>query len=180
MTTYIGLLRGVNVGGHGKVGMAELRDLLSRLGFGESKSLLQSGNLIFQSEESSASKLEKMLETETARHLGIGPAYFIRTSKQWENVIAKNPFPGEARRDPARLHVLCLKSAPDPGDVKMLQAAITGPELIRAHGREAFIVYPNGAGTSKVTNVLIERTLKTRATARNWNTVLKIGALAGI
>jgi uncharacterized protein (DUF1697 family) len=93
-------------------------------------------------------------------------------------VIAHNPFPDEAERDPARLHVMPLKEAPGEDQVDALQAVITGREVLRAHGREAYIVYPDGAGNSRLTNALIERKLGTRGTARNWNTVLKIQALA--
>ena len=71
-----------------------------------------------------------------------------------------------------------LKDAPDAKDVAALQAAITGPEIVRARGRQAYIVYPAGIGRSRLTITLIERKLGTRATGRNWNTVLKLGALA--
>ena len=74
---------------------------------------------------------------------------------------------------------MLLKSAPDATRVKALQAAIVGPEIVRAKGRHAYIVYPDGMGRSRLTSALIERTLGTRGTARNWNTVLKLGALVG-
>jgi uncharacterized protein (DUF1697 family) len=85
----------------------------------------------------------------------------------------------EAEHDPAHLLLLILKRAPDAGRVGGLQAAMIGPGVVRAHGREMYVVYPDGIGCSKLTNGLIERKLGTRATARNWNTVLKLAALAG-
>ncbi len=71
-----------------------------------------------------------------------------------------------------------LKQAPAAGSVQALQAAITGPEVVRARGRQAYITYPAGIGRSRVTNALIESKLATRGTGRNWNTVLKLLALA--
>ena len=69
---------------------------------------------------------------------------------------------------------MCLKDAPSAAAVKALTAAIKGRETFRAAGRNAYVVYPDGIGRSKLTNALIEKTLETRGTARNWNTVLKL------
>ncbi len=71
-----------------------------------------------------------------------------------------------------------LKDAPQPAAVKALQAAIKGPEILQAHGKQLYIVYPAGIGTSRLTIKLIEDKLSTRGTARNWNTVQKLAALA--
>ena len=71
-----------------------------------------------------------------------------------------------------------LKDPPAAKDVAALQATIRGPEIVRAKGRQAYIVYPDGIGRSRLTSALIERKLGTRATGRNWNTVLKLGAVA--
>ena len=102
----------------------------------------------------------------------------FRPIEEWKEVITKNPFRDEAKRDPSHLVAAFLKDAPDPKDVAALQAAITGPEIVRAKGRHAYIVYPNGIGRSRLTSTLIERKLGTRATGRNWNTVLKLGTAA--
>jgi uncharacterized protein (DUF1697 family) len=67
---------------------------------------------------------------------------------------------------------------PKANDVKAVQAAIVGPEIVRADGRHLYIVYPVGIGKSRLTNVVIEKKLGIRGTARNWNTVLKLAALA--
>jgi uncharacterized protein (DUF1697 family) len=88
-------------------------------------------------------------------------------------------FEAEAKSDPGHLVVMALKDAPAASAVKALQAAIKGREIVRAAGRHAYIVYPDGIGRSKLTNALIEKTLATRGTARNWNTVMKLAAMAG-
>jgi uncharacterized protein (DUF1697 family) len=177
MTTYIALLRAVNVAGNAMVAMADLRQLLTDLGFEDARSLLQSGNLVFRGNRRAAAALERMLESEIEKHFDLGTAVFVRTAEEWEALVARNPFPAEAKRDPGHLLMLALKDAPDAKNVEALQAAITGPEIVRAAGRQAYIVYPAGVGRSRLTTALIEKKLGTRATGRNWNTVLKLAAL---
>jgi uncharacterized protein (DUF1697 family) len=178
MTTYIALLRGVNVAGKKQVAMSALRDLLAGLGFDDPRSLLQSGNLVFRSSTQPSAELEHLLETETEKRLHVRAAFFIRSAKEWATAIDANPFPDEAKHDPSHLVLMTLKDAPEAKAVKALRAAITGPELIRAKGRQLYITYPNGIGRSRLTNRLIEDKLTARGTGRNWNTVLKVAALA--
>lgn len=177
MSRHLALLRAINLGGHKAVAMAELRDLLTRLGFGNVQSLLQTGNLVFDSDARTGAPLEGVLEREGKRRLGLETDWFVRGASEWKRLIARNPFPAEAARDPAHLLVVCLKAAPNAKQVKALQSAITGREVVRAVGHQAYIVYPDGIGRSRVTSALIERMLGTRGTGRNWNTVLKLGAL---
>ena len=178
MTIQIALIRGINVGGHQAVAMSDLRDLLTQLGFDGSRSLLQSGNLIFRCSARIGAELESLLEMEAEKRLGLRADFLIRNAKEWGQVVARNPFRKEAERDPSHLVVMFLKSAADAKDVKAVLAAIAGRETIRADGRQLYIVYPDGIGKSHLTNALIEKKLGIRGTARNWNTVLKIAALA--
>ncbi len=177
VTTQVALLRGINVGGHQQVAMADLRDLLVALGFRDVQSVLQSGNLIFRCDGKGAERLERLLEGEVKKRLGLDTHFFVRSAAEWEDVVAENPFHAEARRDPARLVAVFLKDAPGNGAVKALQAAVVGREVVRASGRQAYIVYPDGQGRSKLTNALIEKHLGGRGTARNWNTVLRLAEL---
>ena len=131
MTTYVALLRGINMGGHKLVAMADLRGLLSRLGFLEPRSLLQSGNLVFGSRgRSSARRMEGLLEAEAATRLALETRFFVRTAAEWRTIVSRNPFRREALSDPGHLDVLFLKSEPRAVDVRALQAAITGREVI--------------------------------------------------
>lgn len=178
MTLYIALLRAVNLAGYKQVAMADLRDLLAKLGFADVRSLLQSGNLAFRGKARATAPLERLLEEETKKRLALETDFFVRTAEEWKEVIARNPFPKEAERDPGRLIALFLKGTADAVQVKALQAAIKGPEIARGGGRQAYIFYPDGMGRSRLTVALIEKQLGSRATGRNWNTVLKLGALA--
>jgi uncharacterized protein (DUF1697 family) len=178
MTVQIALLRAVNVAAHGRLAMADLRKLMEDMGLAQVRTLLQTGNVVFESARQSGAALERTLETAAAKTLALQTDFFVRTAKEWAEVVAANPFPDEAERDPGHLVVMALKKAPDPKGVKELQAAIKGREVVRAKGNQLYIVYPDGIGRSKLTNGLIERKLGTRGTGRNWNTVLKLAALA--
>jgi uncharacterized protein (DUF1697 family) len=175
---YFALIRGINVGGYKKIAMSDLREMLTKLGFQDAQSLLQSGNLIFRGGKRSPEQLERLLETETEKRLGVQAVFFVRTPEELKKAVARNPFPKEAERDPGHLLVMFLKDAPEKKSVEALQTAIVGSEVVRADGRHAYIVYPDGVGTSKLTNAIIEKQLGTRATGRNWNTILKLAAIA--
>jgi uncharacterized protein (DUF1697 family) len=163
--------------------MADLKTLLERLGYVGPQTLLQSGNVVFgfppNAKSRTAADIEAHIEAELQKALDLASDVFVRSSAEWGDLIAANPFPNEAKSDPAHLVAVILRDPPDPSSVKALQATIKGRETVRAHDRQLYIVYPDGIGTSKLTGTVIERVLGTRGTARNWNTVLKLSALAG-
>jgi uncharacterized protein (DUF1697 family) len=177
LTTHIALLRAVNVGGR-KLIMSELRTWLEGLGFQDVRTLLQSGNLVFHSKEAADRKLTAKLEAEAEKTFGFDIDFLVRTAAEWDAVIAANPYPQAAENDPARLVVMALNGVPSPDAVEALRAWIPGRETLQAHGRELYIVYPDGQGESKLVITVIERKLGLRGTARNWNTTLKLAALA--
>lgn len=179
MPTYIALLRAINVGGANRVAMSDLRGLLSRMGLQEPKSLLQTGNLVFRAEGLTGSELESALERQAEAALGLRTEFLVRDATEWRALVDSNPFRDEAERDPAHLLIVVLKTAPGTSDVAALRAAIAGPERVHAHGKQLYAYYPAGIGRSRLTSTVIERNLRTRGTARNWNTVLRLAALAG-
>jgi len=177
MTRYVALLRAVNIGSYNKVPMAGLRALAERLGMKEVCTLLQSGNLVFESGGAEAARIERLLEKETKKALGVETDFFVRTAEEWSGVVAANPFKVEAKSDPGHLLLMCLDDAPARDAVRALEAAIKGRERVKVDGRHAFLVYPDGVGRSRLTTALIESKLGARGTARNWNTVLKLREL---
>jgi uncharacterized protein (DUF1697 family) len=177
MATYIALLRGINVGGNKKVSMSALKTLAEDLGLREPRTLLQSGNLVFESDARSASALESTLEAAVAEKLDVRCDFCLRNAKEWRAIVKANPFERETKEDPSHALVMVLKSAPAAATVKALEEAIVGPERVHLNGRELYLCYPDGMGRSKLTNTLIERKLGTRGTARNWNTVLKLAEM---
>jgi uncharacterized protein (DUF1697 family) len=177
MKTCIALVRAINVGGRNCVGMEALRQFVTDLGLAEVRSLLQSGNLVFQTKLRTEAEVERLLEAEAKERLGFQTNFFVRTAEQWTEIIDSNPFPKEAKQDPARLIVFFLKRPATADTIAALQAAITGPEIIRAKGNQAYISYPDGMGRSRLTIAVLEKKLGS-GTARNWNTVMKLAAMA--
>jgi uncharacterized protein (DUF1697 family) len=177
---HIALLRAVNLAGYNKVGMADLRELLAGLGFADAQTLLQSGNIVFSGGSRTTTALEQTLERAAAKQLGLETDFFVRTAREWQEAIDANPFPREAKEDPGHLLAVIVKHDLAAANVTALQKAIVGREVVRAKGRCAYIVYPDGIGRSKLTAAMIEKKLGTRGTGRNWNTVLKLATVAGL
>ncbi|MEW6511133.1 MAG: DUF1697 domain-containing protein [Bacteroidota bacterium] len=180
MVLYCALLRGINVGGKKNVAMADLVRLCTGLGLKNPRSLLNSGNLVFAAGSRAGDGLERLLETETKKQLGLDTHVMIRTAEEWKRVTAENPLKAEAKNDPGHLLVLFLKTPVTAARVSALQEAIVGREFVRGKGRHLYVSYPDGVGRSKLTLTLIESRLGTRGTARNWNTVMKLGTLLGL
>jgi uncharacterized protein (DUF1697 family) len=152
--------------------MAALRKFFEDLGFTDVKTLLQSGNVVFQGKSKNELQLEALLEKEAQKRLELECDFFVRTPEDLERVVRNNPFPREAASDPSHLLVLFLKTAAEQKHIDDLAAAIVGPERVEGVGRETYIYYGEGMGRSRLTNAVIERRIG-RATGRNWNTVRK-------
>jgi uncharacterized protein (DUF1697 family) len=172
--THIALLRAVNVAGHQAVTMADIRVMFERAGFKNVQTLLASGNVVFDGGRKSSADLEAALAAAAKGQLKLPIEFFVRSAGEWRAIVEGNPFPKAAKDDPARMVLMCLDAAPSAGSAEALQAAIVGREQVRVDGRHAYFIYPDGQGRSKLTNTVIERHLKARGTARNWNTVLKL------
>jgi len=177
VTTFVALLRAVNLGGDTQVSMDELRDRLTRAGLQGVRTLLQSGNVVFRAPERDPVRVERTLNSTIAPGLGARTEFFVRTAPEWRAIVARNPFHEEAETDPGHLLVTVLKDAPRPEAWGALERAIVGRERVRGSGREAYVFYPDGVGRSKLTAKLLEKQLATSGTSRNWNTVRKLEAI---
>lgn len=167
----VALIRGINVGGNNRLPMADLRALCLRLGFGEPKTLLQSGNVVFKT-NLDPKETEIALEEATQAQLGLKVAYIVRSHAEIQAIVANNPFTQEAKTDPSHLVVAFLKNERQPEAV----LEWPGPEAFSLSERHLYVTYPNGIGTSKMPGTLIEKTFGS-CTARNWNTILKMREL---
>jgi uncharacterized protein (DUF1697 family) len=177
MATYVVLLRGINLAGRNRVGMAPLRDLLSSSGYGDVQTYVQSGNVILRS-RTGEKALAASLRERLSRAFGFDIGIFVRTAAQLADVAANNPFvrPGA---DPGRqLHVAFLEAVPDRRAIAALDPHRAPPDELRPRGRDLYIWAPNGIGTSKVLNGL-DRILETSMTVRNWRTVTTLLDMAG-
>lgn len=174
MKRLAGLLRAVNVGGR-KLLMADLKRVAAEAGFDAPSTLLASGNLLFGtglSPEGAARRLEAAIETQ----LGIATDVMVRDLAALEATIAANPFPRQAKDEPSRLMAMFLSGDPQGEPEDLASACVAGEEVREGPGC-LYVWFPGGAGTSKLSNAVIERRLKVRGTMRNWNTVGKLAAL---
>jgi uncharacterized protein (DUF1697 family) len=179
MSRIIALLRAVNVGGTGKVAMADLKAMLTGLGLEDVASHIASGNLVFTGDGRKTEVTEPWLEAEAARQLGLANDWILRIPEQWRALIEANPFPDFARDAPSRLLVTVFKTAIDPAGLAAVRALATAGEQMALGDRALYVCFPDGAGASKLANAGIEKRLGSRGTARNWNTVLKLAQMAG-
>ena len=174
---YVVLLRGVNVGGRGKLPMARLRELMEGLGYTDVATLLQSGNAVFTSKEKSPAKVVKQLEAAIAEEFGFEVSVVIRTRDELAAAIQANPLPG-AEETPSQFLVTFLSDVPEPKRLGEINPAAYLPDEFRVVGREIYARFPNGIRDSKLATVLGGPRLGVTPTARNWNTVTKLLELA--
>ena len=170
------LLRGINVGGHRRVVMADLRELLTGLGYGDVQTHLQSGNVVLTSGVR-ADRLGRQLEQQLVDGLGLAIRVVVRTRHELEAVIERNPLAAVAT-DPSRHVVSFLSAVPDASVVRELTGVDVAPEQFAFSGREIYAWHPNGINGSRLAKLLSEKRLGVTATVRNWNTVTKLLALA--
>ncbi|MGW7514958.1 DUF1697 domain-containing protein [Streptomyces sp. NPDC054796] len=170
MTTYAALLRGINVGGHKKVPMAELRALLGALGWTDVRTYLQSGNAVFTTGDRDPGPL---LERALAERFGFEVRALIRTGEALRATAAACPFPADAL-DPSKLLVLFLDGDPGPAHFADLDAAAYAPDEFRHIGDVLYAYFPDGMGRSKLAAKLNAERPGATSTGRNWRTLRKL------
>ncbi len=178
MAVVISLLRGVNVGGHNKIKMDALRALYESLKLRDPQTYIQSGNIVFRTEERDLALLTKRIQNGIERTFGFRPDVIVRTRSELRDAIARNPFARRRGIDPSRLLVTFLASDPGPEARDKILRIETDPEELRINGRELYIYFPNGMARPKLSWAVIEKTLKTSGTGRNWNTVTRLLEIA--
>jgi uncharacterized protein (DUF1697 family) len=177
MTGFVSLFRGINVGGQRMVKMDELKALHEALGLQDVVTYIQSGNVVFRSDEENQAHLAQQIEDAFAGKFGFRSNVIIRSEFELQEAIANNPFQDQPEKETKWVLILFLASRPEPTVLEDLHRAYTGPEEIYLIGQELYIYYPSGMGRSKLTLPLIEKKLKTTGTGRNWNTVLQLQKL---
>jgi uncharacterized protein (DUF1697 family) len=178
LSGYVALLRAVNVGGTGILRMADLKALCEKAGFKDVTTLLQSGNVVFRAAGSDKAVAKKLADAIEKSH-GFRPAIMVRTADEIAAVMKANPFPAAAKAEPNRLLVSFLAGLPAEDAAERLAAVKVQKEKLRLVGNSLYVHYADGGmGTSKIGNAVLERALGVPATARNWNTVGKLLALA--
>jgi uncharacterized protein (DUF1697 family) len=178
MPHYVALLRSVNVAGHGRLSMPEVKESFLALGHSDVSTYIQTGNVLFQSPSKSASKLDAGIEQQLEQDFGGSPAVILRTVPELTRVVATSPFPKQGA-DPARHHVTFLAEKPSHERLAAFSAPSSGRDELVIIDREVYVHTPDGYGNSKLNGAMLERRLGVVSTTRNWNTVTKLCELAG-
>jgi uncharacterized protein (DUF1697 family) len=178
MAAIVSMLRAVNVGGHNKIKMDALRSLYESLKLREPQSYVQSGNVVFKTDERDLVRLTKKIENGIEQTFGFRPDVVLRTSSDLRDVVAKNPFAKRRDIEPGKLQVHFLAGDPGAEARANVLKLKTDPEELRIYGRELYIYFLNGMGKSKLSWAAVNKALKTPGTCRNWNTVTKLLEMA--
>jgi uncharacterized protein (DUF1697 family) len=171
MSIYISMLRGINVGGHKRIKMDDLRKSFEALRFEQVKTYIQSGNVVFKTRKTSTSVLSQRIEEKIAGDFGFSVSVISRSSDEMVRTIERNPFLNERSIDPERLHVMFLSDAPAPAALKKLSDLTAPPDQCRSLGSEIYFYLPNGVSGSVLMKSPLNRILAVVTTTRNWRTV---------
>lgn len=175
MAIYIALLRGINVGGHHKIKMAELKSLLEAMGLQKVKTYIQSGNVLFESEETPES-LTLRLEEEIKEKFGFLVPVVLRTSDEYEKVITDCPYRMDSLQEGESVQVAFLAGLPAQEGIERISAYRSEKEDFQIIGKEVYLLFRQSIRDSKIAQHLTK--IGVPATIRNWNTVMKLDSLA--
>ena len=171
---WVALLRGINLGARNKVPMAGLRSLLEERGYGDVRTYIQSGNVLFTAKASDRDALARKLEDAVKEELGVTSAVVLRTFEEIGKVARGHPF-GD---DGSKTHVAFLAQKPRAADVRALGQLEIGADRFELVGSDVYLHYPNGVQGSQLSGAVLERHLRVPATVRNWRTVTRLAAMA--
>jgi uncharacterized protein (DUF1697 family) len=177
-TTYISMLRGINLGSHNRIQMESLRTSLSALGFEQVRTYIQSGNAVFCSADRSTSKLSEKIERQILKDFNLTVPVISLTAEEMKRTIQKNPFLKQAGIDASRLHVTFLSDDPVPSAIQKLDSLAAGVDQFCCSAKAIYLHCPGGYGETKLSNGVFEKLLSVRATTRNWKTVNNLYQMA--
>jgi uncharacterized protein (DUF1697 family) len=177
-STYVALLRGINVGGHKIIKMDQLRKAFEGMGFKDAATYVQSGNVVLKTSVKMAQDLSNKIEEMLLREFSMSIPVIVRTSVEIAAVLKNNPFLKESGIETSRLHVTFLSRAPERTAVKGLDSIAAGSDRFQCCGQEIYLYCPNGFGGTKLSINAFEKVLSVGATTRNWNTVNKLYEMA--
>jgi uncharacterized protein (DUF1697 family) len=172
MARVVALLRGINVGGHKRVAMADLRKLVEEAGYGEVRTHLNSGNVVLSADEG-PDDVARAIEEGIAERLDLDVDVIVRTAEELAGVVDANPL-GDVATDGSKHLVMFLSAKPDPAILRELGDEDFAPDRFGAHGCELYVWCPNGMRDSRLMKTISGKRLAPVATVRNWNTVTKL------
>ena len=178
MNTFVSILRGINVGGHNQIKMETLRQLYSELGVIDSKTYIQSGNVIFRTDKDDTKGLEDEIAEKIQNTVGLKVPVLVLSVDELKNALENNPFAKDPSNDIAFLHLTFLSGIPDQTLMDNIPAGNFLPDEFRCSGKTIYVYCPTGYGHTKLTNTFFEKKLHLTATNRNLKTATELLSLA--
>ena len=172
MPSHLALLRGINVGGKNKLPMRTLVQIFEELGGKNIRTLIQSGNVVFDASPRLIDTLAAKVSSRIRKDLGLSVPVQLRNARELRKALRSHPLAAGA--DEGALAVAFLSDKPTAAQVRLLDPDRSPGDHFRVVGREIYLLLPNGAARSKLTNAYFDRTLETVSTARNWRTCQKL------
>jgi uncharacterized protein (DUF1697 family) len=176
MAVKIALLRGINVGSHNRIAMADLRELLGSLGYSDARTLVQSGNIVLTADVSSE-ELALEIEREIAGRFDVQTPVIVRTREELAGVVELDPL-GDIAKEHKLYQVSFLSAEPDLAAIEEIQAIDFAPERFVCSAREIYAWHPQGIHSSLLARRLSDKRLGVTVTARNWKTTTKLLEMA--
>ena len=178
MTTYISMLRGINVSGQKSIKMDALKSVYEGLDFDAVTTYIQSGNVIFKSAKRPQHGLVEEITAAIEARFGYPVTVVLRDQADLARIIRDNPFPARDGIALDKLHVCFLSGSPRQDGLPALPAVTTGNDEFSILGENIYLYCPGGYGKTKLSNTFFEKKLALSATTRNWKTVQKLSELA--
>lgn len=170
---WAAMLRGINLGKR-QLKSAELKAVVEGMGFAEVKTILASGNVVFEAGGAKPEALERDLHAALEKATGLKSEIFVRNRAELAALVANNPFPDEVRDRPSFVLVSFHREPVDKAAIERVAGAYDGPERMVVQGRELITDFPEGQGRSNLPAAMQKAKLAQHNTGRNWNTVLKL------
>lgn len=178
MQTYISILRGINVSGHRLIKMDALKTLCVNLNFKDVQTYIQSGNIIYNYENSKYDVLNTLISETIEKTFGFKVPVITLTATDLQRIIENNPYSWDETKDPSFFHVTFLSDKPDPEKIKLLEQVNLKNDAFKIIESTIYIYCPDGYGQTNLTNNYIESKLNLTATTRNWKTVNELWNIA--
>jgi uncharacterized protein (DUF1697 family) len=178
MTTYISILRGINLGGHNTIKMDDLKKMFAEQGFSNVQTYIQSGNIVYQCKKTDTKELETVIKNKIEVHFGFDVPVITLTFDDLKKVASSNPFLNDETKDISYFHITFLADKPQIENFTKIKNGNYQPDQFQLIEKAVYLYCPNGYGKTKLSNKFLENKLKVVATTRNWKTTNELISIA--
>jgi len=178
ITTYVCLLRGINVSGQKPINMVALKKMFNDLGFFGVQTYIQSGNIVFGADALTEPDPEQSIAGGIQQTFGFEVPVIVVEKRELKDIVRNNPFANDPDKDSTYFHLTLLSSLPENNPVERLIQKRSEGEEVACIGRSVYLYCPDGYGKTRLTNTFIEKVAGRSATTRNWRTMNELMRMA--